>query len=49
VMDEAERCDRLGLVRSGKLLAEGSAAELKERAGTPDLERAFLTLSAAGS
>jgi len=49
VMDEAERCDRLGLVRSGKLLAEGSAAELKERAGAPDLERAFLTLSAAGS
>jgi ABC-2 type transport system ATP-binding protein len=47
VMDEAERCDRLGLVRSGKLLAEGSAAELKERAGTDDLEQAFLKLSAA--
>jgi ABC-2 type transport system ATP-binding protein len=46
VMDEAERCDRLGLVRSGKLHAEGSVAELKERAGTDDLERAFLTLSA---
>jgi ABC-2 type transport system ATP-binding protein len=49
VMDEAERCDRLGLVRSGKLLAEGSAAELKERAGTTDLEQAFLTLSALPS
>jgi ABC-2 type transport system ATP-binding protein len=46
VMDEAERCDRLGLVRSGKLLAEGSTAELKELAGTPDLEQAFLKLSA---
>jgi ABC-2 type transport system ATP-binding protein len=49
VMDEAERCDRLGLVRSGKLVAEGSAAELKERAGTTDLEQAFLTLSAVPS
>jgi ABC-2 type transport system ATP-binding protein len=49
VMDEAERCDRLGLVRSGKLVAEGSAAELKERAGTTDLEQAFLTLSALPS
>ncbi len=46
VMDEAERCDRLGLVRLGKLLAEGSAAELKELAGTSDLEQAFLKLSA---
>ncbi len=49
VMDEAERCDRLGLVLFGKLLAEGSPAELKERAGTHDLERAFLTLSATAS
>jgi ABC-2 type transport system ATP-binding protein len=45
VMDEAERCDRLGLVRFGKLLAEGSVAELKEQAGTHDLEQAFLKLS----
>ena len=49
VMDEAERCDRLGLVRFGKILAEGSAAELKERAGSPDLEQAFLKLSAGAS
>jgi ABC-2 type transport system ATP-binding protein len=46
VMDEAERCDRLGLVRFGKLLAEGSVAELKDQAGTQDLEQAFLKLSA---
>ncbi|HEV3231930.1 MAG TPA: ABC transporter ATP-binding protein, partial [Candidatus Dormibacteraeota bacterium] len=44
VMDEAERCDRLGLIRSGRLLAEGSAAELRRRAGEDDLERAFLRL-----
>ncbi len=46
VMDEAERCDRLGLLRFGRLLAEGSVAELKELAGTSDLEQAFLKLSA---
>jgi ABC-2 type transport system ATP-binding protein len=45
VMDEAERCDRLGLIRFGHLLAEGTVAELKERAGTTSLEQAFLTLS----
>lgn len=45
VMDEAARCDRLGLIRDGRVLAEGSAAELVARAGTPDLESAFLALS----
>jgi ABC-2 type transport system ATP-binding protein len=45
VMDEAERCDRLGLMRSGRLLAEGSADELRRLAGTERLEEAFLTLS----
>ena len=44
VMDEAERCDRLGLMRQGRLLAEGSAAELRERAGAESLEGAFLHL-----
>ena len=46
VMDEAERCDRLGLIRAGRLLAEGSARELTERAGVQRLEDAFLRLSA---
>jgi ABC-2 type transport system ATP-binding protein len=45
VMDEASRCDRLGLILGGRLLAEGTVDELLARAGTPDLERAFLTLS----
>src|SRR2546430_2493956 len=47
VMDEASRCDRLGLIRAGRLLAEGSASELVARAGTTDLESAFLALSEA--
>jgi ABC-2 type transport system ATP-binding protein len=45
VMDEAERCDRLGLIRAGKVLAEGTSAELRARAGTERLEDAFLTLA----
>jgi len=44
VMDEAERCDRLGLIRGGRLLAEGTARELAERAGVQRLEDAFLRL-----
>jgi ABC-2 type transport system ATP-binding protein len=42
VMEEAERCDRLGFMRQGHLLAEGSAAELRAQAGTATLEEAFL-------
>jgi len=47
VMDEAERCDRLGLIRFGKLLAQGSVAEIKAKAGVDRLEDAFLKLSEA--
>jgi len=47
VMDEAGRCDRLGLIRDGRVIAEGSAAELVSRAATRDLESAFLALSEA--
>ncbi len=45
VMDEASRCDRLGLIRAGRLLAEGTATDLIARAGTTDLEAAFLALA----
>jgi len=45
VMDEAERCDRLGMIRFGKLLAEGTVAEIKAKAGVDRLEDAFLKLS----
>jgi len=48
VMDEAERCDHLGLMRSGRLLAEGSPAELRSLGGTEDLEQAFLNLAEDG-
>ncbi len=46
VMDEAERCDRLGFLRQGKLLAEGSAADLRRAKGAATLEEAFLRFAA---
>jgi ABC-2 type transport system ATP-binding protein len=46
VMDEAERADRLGLIRDGRLLAEGTVAELLALARVDRLEDAFLTLAA---
>jgi ABC-2 type transport system ATP-binding protein len=44
VMDEADRCDELMFVRSGRVIARGAGAEIRQRAGTQDLEEAFLRL-----
>jgi ABC-2 type transport system ATP-binding protein len=44
VMDEAERCDQLLLMREGAILAHDTPAAIKERAGTDDIESAFLKL-----
>jgi ABC-2 type transport system ATP-binding protein len=44
VMDEAERCDRLLLMRDGAILANGTPAEIKDAAGADDIETAFLGL-----
>ena len=44
VMDEADRCDRLLLMRDGAFLADGSPAEIKQKASADDIEHAFLTL-----
>jgi ABC-2 type transport system ATP-binding protein len=44
VMDEADRCDRLLLLRDGQLLADDTPQELRTRTGTDDLEGAFLHL-----
>ncbi|MGH7764461.1 MAG: ABC transporter ATP-binding protein [Candidatus Dormibacteraceae bacterium] len=48
VMDEAERCQRLGLIQYGKMLAEGSPDEIRATAGTANLEDAFLKLEGTG-
>jgi ABC-2 type transport system ATP-binding protein len=45
VMDEAERCDRLLLMREGRILAEGTPAELVARSSAPSLEGAFVALT----
>jgi ABC-2 type transport system ATP-binding protein len=44
VMDEAERCDSLVLIREGRIVAEGEPDELRGRTGEDDLERAFLAV-----
>ena len=44
VMDEAERCDRLLLMRGGRLLAEDTPAALLEHTRADDVEAAFLAL-----
>lgn len=44
VMDEAERCDRLLLMREGRFLAEDTPQALRDRTGAPTVEAAFLHL-----
>ena len=46
-MDEADRCQRLGLIQYGRLLAEGSPADIRAQGGSQNLEEAFLALAAA--
>jgi ABC-2 type transport system ATP-binding protein len=43
-MDEAERCDRLLLMREGRVIADGTPREVRERTGAADVEQAFLRL-----
>jgi ABC-2 type transport system ATP-binding protein len=47
VMDEAERCDDLILMREGQIVAAATPDELRERTGRQDLEEAFLVLAEA--
>jgi ABC-2 type transport system ATP-binding protein len=49
VMDEASRCDRLLLMRAGRLIADDLPADLLARTQTADVESAFLALVAAGA
>jgi ABC-2 type transport system ATP-binding protein len=41
-MDEAERCDRVGLIHRGRLRLSGSPVELLARAGLASFEELFL-------
>jgi ABC-2 type transport system ATP-binding protein len=48
VMDEAEKCDRLGLIRDGKLIAADTPAAIMKEAGCSTIEEAFITLGRSG-
>jgi ABC-2 type transport system ATP-binding protein len=44
VMDEAMRCDRLLLMREGRIIADDSPSGLLAQTGAEDIEQAFLQL-----
>lgn len=44
VMDEADRCDTLFLLRNGKVLASGTPQGLKEEMGKNEMEEVFISL-----
>jgi ABC-2 type transport system ATP-binding protein len=49
VMDEADRCHRLGMIRDGRLIAVGTPDELKCEAGADTIEAAFLVYGGGAS
>lgn len=49
VMEEAERCDALVLLRDGQLLAYGTPSELKQKTHTASIEESFLKLVGASN
>lgn len=48
VMDEAEKCDTVAMIREGKILAHGSPGELKAMYEAADLNEVFLKAGRAG-
>lgn len=42
VMDEAEKCSRLAMMRNGMLIGSGTPDEIMEKSGTDSLEQAFI-------
>jgi len=44
VMDEADRCDRLLLMREGRIIADDTPQRIREKTRTDDIESAFLAL-----
>ena len=49
VMDEADRCDSLLLIREGRLLAQSTPYELRALTGAQELDDAFLRLIEGGA
>ncbi|GAA3409653.1 ABC transporter ATP-binding protein [Paenibacillus hodogayensis] len=48
VMDEADKCDRIALIREGRLTAIDSPGGLKEQTGKETIEEAFIALGGGG-
>lgn len=48
VMDEAEKCTHLSMMRAGELIASGSPEEIQAGAGAGSLEEAFLFYGSEG-
>jgi ABC-2 type transport system ATP-binding protein len=44
-MDEAVKCEMIGMMRAGRLIAEGAPAELMRESRTDNLEDAFLVFA----
>ena len=44
-MDEANHCSKVGLIRQGKIIAEGKPDAFKKKTGTESLEDAYLILA----
>lgn len=44
VMDEADRCDRLLLIRDGRFIADAAPEQLRRQTGTKTIEDSFLKL-----
>ncbi|MDD2498691.1 MAG: ABC transporter ATP-binding protein, partial [Desulfitobacteriaceae bacterium] len=42
VMDEADKCHNLAMMRDGRLIAKGTSRELQERIGVNSIEEAFI-------
>jgi ABC-2 type transport system ATP-binding protein len=49
VMDEAERCERLMLMREGEIIAHDPPEEIMRRTGTGNIEEAFLKIVEASA
>ena len=43
-MEEADKADRIGFMRGGRVLVEGAPAKIKSRFGRPSLDDVFLAL-----
>jgi len=48
VMDEAEKCHELAMIRDGRLIARGTPLQLRQNAGAATLEEAFIIYGKGG-